>query len=285
MIIPISTIKEIISKQFPEYSNLEIRLVENNGHDNRTYHLGNALSLRFPSDIAYATQVIKEYKYCPILQKTLTLSITQPIKLGLPSPLFPYHFSINKWIEGEVATRANIYDLNLFALELAQFINGLQRCATSDGPLAGSHNFYRGGNLSIYHNETLHAIKECTLFDQNECLKIWMNALASDDYQENVWVHGDIARGNLLIKDHHLCAVIDFGSIAIGDPACDYAIAWTFFEPDSRKIFLETLNADKQVIKRARAWALWKALITLNDPTRSKDAIYTLNQILNDAHV
>ena len=36
-----------------------------------------------------------------------------------------------------------------------------------------------------------------------------------------VWIHGDVAPGNLLVKDGKLCAVIDFGILGVGDPACD----------------------------------------------------------------
>lgn len=41
-------------------------------------------------------------------------------------------------------------------------------------------------------------------------------------------VHGDVAPGNILVKDGQLCAVIDFGILGVGDPACDAAMAWTF---------------------------------------------------------
>ena len=43
-----------------------------------------------------------------------------------------------------------------------------------------------------------------------------------------VWFHGDVATGNLLIRDGRLAAVLDFGSSGVGDPACDTVIAWTF---------------------------------------------------------
>ena len=44
-----------------------------------------------------------------------------------------------------------------------------------------------------------------------------------------MWFHGDVATGNLLVRDGRLAAVIDFGSSGVGDPACDIVIAWTFF--------------------------------------------------------
>lgn len=66
--------------------------------------------------------------------------------------------------------------------------------------------------------------------------------------------------GNLLVEDGKLSAVIDFGQLAIGDPACDLVIAWTLFKDSSREAFRNTLKLDKATWARARSWALWKAL-------------------------
>ncbi|MEM7663831.1 MAG: phosphotransferase [Pseudomonadota bacterium] len=41
----------------------------------------------------------------------------------------------------------------------------------------------------------------------------------------------------MLINKNRLSAVIDFGLLAAGDPACDLAIAWTYFYNPSRDIF------------------------------------------------
>lgn len=65
------------------------------------------------------------------------------------------------------------------------------------------------------------------------------------------------------LKNNHFHALIDFGVMAVGDPACDYAMAWTYFDKKARKIFLDELKED--MVDRARGWALWKALITYND--------------------
>ena len=62
------------------------------------------------------------------------------------------------------------------------------------------------------------------------------------------------------IQNHHFYGLIDFGVMGTGDPACDYAMAWTYFDKQSRKIFLDGLKED--MIDRAKGWALWKALIT-----------------------
>ena len=76
-----------------------------------------------------------------------------------------------------------------------------------------------------------------------------------------VWVHGDVSAGNLLVQEGRLSAVIDFGQLTIGDPACDLAIAWTLFSGESREIFRAMLPLDADTWARGRAWTLWKALI------------------------
>ena len=282
MELEIHNIQSIISKQFPQYAHLEIRKVEKSGHDNRTFHLGNDFSLRFPSSIEYSTQVLKEHRYCGKLKESISFQITEPIELGNPSDLFPFHFSINKWIEGESINSINIIDKCQLARDCARFLLELKQCDTNDGPLPGAHNFYRGGNLSIYHDETIHAIHQCVDFDQSQCLKIWDLGLNSNYMDSNSWIHGDFEKDNLLVKNGKLYAVIDFGNMAVGDPACDYVMAWTYFDKASRTIFLKDLHLDQSTINRAKAWALWKALITLNDPKRREFSLYTLNELLND---
>jgi aminoglycoside phosphotransferase (APT) family kinase protein len=74
-----------------------------------------------------------------------------------------------------------------------------------------------------------------------------------------VWVHGDVAIGNMLLKDSKLSAIIDFGGMGLGDPACDLVIAWTFLKDKARDIFIREMALDEDTWLRAKAWALWKA--------------------------
>ncbi|OGV25630.1 MAG: hypothetical protein A3F18_01550 [Legionellales bacterium RIFCSPHIGHO2_12_FULL_37_14] len=65
------------------------------------------------------------------------------------------------------------------------------------------------------------------------------------------------------LKDGHLSGVIDFGGMAVGDPACDLVIAWTFLKGKSREIFMNAIKLDNDTWLRAKAWALWKATFEL----------------------
>lgn len=100
------------------------------------------------------------------------------------------------------------------------------------------------------------------LFSQNLLIEIWELALATKYSAAPVWVHGDVAVGNLLVKDGKLCGVIDFGTMGVGDPSSDLVMAWNFFDSKNRKLFLDIMSVDEGTVNRARGWALWKALIT-----------------------
>ena len=56
---------KLITAQFPELAHLPIRSVEKQGHDNRTYRVGEHLLIRMPTDESYALKVPKEQKLLP----------------------------------------------------------------------------------------------------------------------------------------------------------------------------------------------------------------------------
>lgn len=255
-------VHRLVATQFPQWKDLPIRSVVHGGWDNRTFHLGEHMLVRMPSAACYAEKVDKEQEWLPKLAPLLPLQIPEPLAMGKPGEGYPWPWSIYRWIEGETAAFAEIADLKDCAMYLAQFLVALHRIDTTGGPLPGSHNFFRGGSLSTYDGETRKAIAVLKdKIDVKMVTEIWETALATNWPRPPVWVHGDISAGNLLVREGHLSAVIDFGGLAIGDPACDLAIAWTLFEGKSRETFRTMLPLDTGTWARGRAWTLWKALI------------------------
>ncbi len=104
-----------------------------------------------------------------------------------------------------------------------------------------------------------------SLIDADSASSLWKKAISSKWNKDPVWVHGDISSGNILLKNNKISAVIDFGCMGIGDPACDLTIAWTFFKNKSRGVFKNALSLDPDTWARARGWALWKALYELSE--------------------
>lgn len=101
---------------------------------------------------------------------------------------------------------------------------------------------------------------------------VWEDAVGATWLGDPVWFHGDVAGGNLLVRDGRLAAVIDFGTSGVGDPACDVVVAWTLLDGPARQAFRDALGVDGATWSRGRGWALWKALITLAGATEDAAA-------------
>jgi aminoglycoside phosphotransferase (APT) family kinase protein len=253
---------ELVSSQFPQWAHLPISPIAAGGWDNRSFRLGQDMVMRLPSAAAYASQVEKEHHWLPRLAPLLPLEIPTPVAIGSPGCGYPWRWSIYRWIEGEAATPEIASASGSFAIGVAEFLIALHRIDPAGGPLPGTHNFFRGGPLSTYDAETREAIAIVKQgINAAAATEAWEAALATTWAHPAVWVHGDLAAGNLLIHRGELSAVIDFGGLGIGDPACDLAIAWTLLPSDARRSFRNVLPFDAGTWTRARAWALWKALI------------------------
>jgi len=264
VVINIKLVRRLIEAQFPQYATLPLEAVQPGGWDNRTFRLGQELSVRLPSAELYVAQVEKEHRWLPRLAPHLPLPVPAPLAMGAPAEGYPWPWSIYRWLEGQPATTGSITDRPAFARSLALFLTALHRIDATNGPAAGSHNFHRGGHLAVYDSETRAALSALTgRIDTASAAEVWAAALSSEWRRQPLWVHGDVASGNLLVKDGDLYAVIDFGSSAVGDPACDLVMAWTEFSGDSRAVFRAELPFDDDTWRRARGWALWKALITV----------------------
>jgi len=256
--------RRLIDSQFPQWSHLPVAAVELDGWDNRTFRLGSDLTLRLPSGDWYAKQVEKEQRWLPVLAPQLPLPIPTPVAKGEPDLGYPYPWSVYRWLDGEPALNARIGDLPGFATTLAGFLKALGRVDATGGPAPGRHNFYRGGPLATYEGEALEAIDALgTEIPGAAVRRVWDDAMTTSWEREPVWFHGDVASGNLLVRDALLAAVIDFGTSGVGDPACDVVIAWTFLSGVSRTRFRAELGVDPGTWSRGRGWALWKAVISL----------------------
>jgi aminoglycoside phosphotransferase (APT) family kinase protein len=260
--IDVALVARLVAEQFPQWAGLPIRPVVLGGWDNRTFHLGERMTVRLPSARRYARQVEKEQRWLPRLAPGLPLPIPAPLAMGAPGQGYPWPWSVYGWLDGETASAATIGDLPRFAANLAGFLSALQRIDATDGPAAGPHSFWRGGPLATYDAETRTAIAALDgRIDARAVTAVWEAALAADWDGPPVWVHGDMAAGNLLVDNGRLSAVIDFGCSCVGDPACDLAVAWTFFDGRAREAFRAALPLDPGTWARGRGWTLWKALI------------------------
>ena len=115
------TVRRLISRQFPEYRALAIEPVPFDGWDNRTFRLGDELSVRMPSAEGYVPGIEKEQRWLPFLAPFLPLPIPAPVAIGHPDDDYPFPWSINRWLSGTSAVETPVADLSQFATDLAAF--------------------------------------------------------------------------------------------------------------------------------------------------------------------
>lgn len=265
-------VRRLLAEQFPQWTRLPIRRVVPGGWDNRTFRLGDDLSVRLPSADGYAEAVAKEQRWLPVLAPHLPYEIPEPVALGVPTTEFRRPWSIYRWIHGVPAGGIEVRDLDEFARDLARFLTALADIDATGGPAAGTHSFWRGAHPRVYDEDVQRSLVELRgSIDTDAARRVWDDALATDIAGASVWFHGDVSPGNLLLREGRLGAVIDFGTSGVGDPACDLPIAWTVFDDSARTVLRAGLPWDDDVWARGRAWALWKAMLLLSGAAGSHD--------------
>lgn len=271
-------IRELIESQFPHFKDEMIRPIELQGHDHRTYYLGDEFLIRICSHPRYRYQVVKEYQFLPVFPSYLDLKIPSYRYLGVPTPLFPFHFGILQWIPGESKSELSSDEQQHVAKTIRHFLCQLHTIPTENGILFGKHNFFRGGPISIYAKEAVDAIEKL-YFSKSTLLKVMNDAVRQSTYSPDVWVHGDLDLSNLLFDQTHCIAVIDFGGMAIGDPSCDFAFGYLCLDKKARDEFYS--DVPMEIIKKARGWACWKAVISLIQPSLSHHLTLKYTQVIH----
>lgn len=282
MKINIEAILDQITLDYPQLKGLKLSEMNPQGHDHQSFRLGHHYVLRFPSAYEYSSQVIKEKEILVQIAKHLSIDVPLPLILFKPSSLFPYSFALMRYVEGAVYTKSLIDDFD-FVDQLASICCELRLIKIDRKYLCGEHNFYRGAHIAVYEDETRNALSLLKQSEDRYLLETCLNkALKTQWNATPVFVHGDIAVNNILIANNKISGLIDFGSSGMGDPACDYAIAWTSMNDKQRVHFKNLLNIDEGTWERSKVWAMWKALITLESDEHKIVAQNTLNEILID---
>jgi aminoglycoside phosphotransferase (APT) family kinase protein len=261
----VSLVARLLARQFPQWADLPIEPVPSVGTDNALYRLGDDMVVRLPR-IHWATgQVDKEHRWLPRLAPFLPLAIPVPLARGNPDEGYPWPWSVYPWLEGDNATSELIGDPRQAAIDLAQFIAALQQIDATDGPPPGPDNSARGAPLARRDSQTRAAIAALQgMLDADVATAVWNAALEAPPWPgPPVWLHGDLQSGNLLAQQGRLSAVIDFGCLGVGDPACDVMAAWLFLSAETRDLFRAALQVDDATWVRGHGWALSVGLIAL----------------------
>jgi len=251
--IPIggALVRRLVSSQFPALREVPIREVRSTGTVNAIYRIGDELCARLPRVETWARDLDKEFEWLPRLGPRLPLRVPEPVFKGVPDEDYPFSWAIYRWLEGEPYDGAS--DERAAARSLAVFVRALRALdLPADAP--------RGGRPPLADVDAM--TREA--LEDDAALAAWERALDAPVWDgERVWIHADLLRPNLLVRDGRMDAVIDFGGVGAGDPALDVIPAWAVFGRAGRAAYREALGVEDGVWERGRGYALHQAAMII----------------------
>jgi aminoglycoside phosphotransferase (APT) family kinase protein len=277
-------VRRLVAAQFPQWANLPVNPVESAGWDNAIFRLGADNAVRLPRRRISAEHVRNEHRWLPVLAPRLPPPVPVPLGLGMPGEGYPWQWTVCPWFAGDLAALTDVPDMGRAATSLARFVAALQAI----DPAGGDIHEFRGLSLAAQADSTEAAAEVLgDSLDVGLVLGAWKAALETPAWTgEPVWMHGDLHPANLLVERGELSAVIDFGLLGVGDPACDLMVAWTYLWADSRDVFRGLLAVDDATWSRGRGWALQFGLravaYSADNPVLADIGRRTLAQILAD---
>jgi aminoglycoside phosphotransferase (APT) family kinase protein len=250
-----SLVRRLIAKQFPRWADLPVTTVRSAGTDNAIFRLGDDIAVRLPRVTRAAETVGTEQRWLPRLSRLLPLAVPVPLGEGAPDDGFPYPWSVYRWLDGaNLVVRPGV-DLDDAARQLGRFVAALRRIDASGAPWS-----FRGGAVSTLDDRVRADIRDLGAdgtVDADVATAAWETALRAPTWHAApVWVHADLYPVNLLARRGRLAAVIDFGGLGVGDPACDMLPAWALLTAATRDLFRGEADVDEATWVRGRGWGL-----------------------------
>ncbi|MFF9016365.1 aminoglycoside phosphotransferase family protein [Streptomyces sp. NPDC014870] len=269
-------VRALVAAQFPQWAELPVRRVASAGTDNDMYRLGDRLAVRLPKAAENAGSIVREQRWLPLLAPHLPLPVPVPVAHGVPGEGFDLPWSVYDWLDGANAYDEPIADLAHAAVELGRFGAALRRVDAADGPRS-----FRGGPVREWEQGAMEgAIRGLGargVLDADRAAAAWASVLRLPPWDGPPrWVHGDLLPGNLLARDGRLSAVIDFGGVGTGDPACDMMAAWTLLTPETRPLFRAAARVDDATWARGRGWALCWGVVTEHEYSGTNQVLATV---------
>jgi aminoglycoside phosphotransferase (APT) family kinase protein len=254
VVVDASLVQALLQEQHPDLAHLvSVKVAE--GWDNAIFRLGNELAVRLPRRAASAKLIEHEQRWLPHLSSRLPVPVPVPVRVGVPSQIFGWAWSVVRWLPGQSLLHAVSLDPVTTGTMLERFLRALHQPAPEDAP----RNPWRGVRLDA-RTAALHEHLQQLggAVDRAAVLGAWDRALSAPPWPgPPLWLHGDLHPGNLLVSNGRLAGVIDFGDLTSGDPATDLAVRWMLPRAMRERFEAWATGDEPEALRmRARGWAL-----------------------------
>jgi len=281
-------VRRLVTEQFADIAHLPIRRIGSTGTVNALFRIGDDYVARLPLLEEWSDDIDREWRWIPWFAGRLTsVRLPDPVFKGAPDGAYPFLWSVYRWIDGAPYDDALVDDERSAAETLARFVLELRSLEVVDDAPTGGRD-----PLRELDEDTREAIRgSAGVIDVDAAMRVWEEALDAPSWNgERSWIHGDLLRPNLLVRDGRLEAVIDFGFIGVGDPATDLMPAWEVFGRVGKDVFRSMLDPDEGTWTRGRGIALHQAAMVIPYYRETNPAFVELSrraieQILDDARL
>ncbi len=314
-------VRRLLEEQYPVLAGEPIADVPMHGTDTDVYRVGDRHCVRLPIVTWAFDQQERVRPWLPWLRDRLSLPPAVPEFYGAPACGYPAPWCVQQWVPGrrlqpgsddaglaveiadnlrelrahpihERAPKAGLspHDMDADVRErlaaLAGSVGDLGIGARTpgaggaDGPQAGGADGPQAGGADGPEVHEDLAAAWTTLL---EATPPWDGGGA-------LWLHGDVAPGNLIVRDGSLVGLIDWGGVGVGEPANDLQVAWNLFTPNAREAFRRAIDVPDATWRRARARAFAQAPFQLSFyrltlPPLAEQARHTFSQVLGELGV
>jgi aminoglycoside phosphotransferase (APT) family kinase protein len=244
--VDVDLVRGLLAGQFPQWADLPLERIAEEGTDNAMFRLGAELAVRLPKTPAKEASLGREREWLPRLAPQLPFPIPRMLAIGAPGHGYPCRWAVVTWLDGGPASVVAVD-------ELVSLVAALERIDARGAPPAGDR-------LSA----GLRKRAAIAAFGDPRLLEVWEEALAAPPWdQPPVWVHADLDARNLLLRNGRLAGVLDWGGVGAGDPAADVAAAFKVLRADDWDRFRAALAVDNATWARARGWIVEQAVAAL----------------------
>jgi len=207
-------VRALLRLQHPDLAGLSLVALKTGG-GSRLWRLGDEYAVRLPRSLDAADRLCRQDRWLPLLAPGLPLAVPEPVRIGAPSVLFRWHWSVVRWVPGETPPALPADDKSIDVL--AAFLKALHVEAHIEAPgfrLAGV-----GGGPRVPR-----------------------------------WIHGDLGPSTVVLAGGLLAGVVGFGELCGGDPAVDLASLCRRLPGAAGERLLTAYGADEATVERVGRW-------------------------------